>query len=1124
MNQTPTRNEASPCIKKAESPRIILMKKKIRKLLIISGAVFSFILILLIISSLFFYYNKSITKRILEKYIADKAGAKLEIGKLDYDLFPFSVQADSVKVFQEIRGMEIDIFIKQLSLEGEIKRLLKKQKSTLSSIEANGAVFRIFIREEEEEMEVDYQENMLLVSDILSYAVRINFEDFSIKYITSSYSVDFEGGSFYLSGSDNKGEFDYSITGAKALIGNTDSKVSLESSLSSSGKFSLIGLPSFEGEILLESIDFAQIEERILLPEISLRTKVEFRFEEKLLVFPQFEMNVPPFFDAAGNLKMDLGEDFSFVSLSKINLKDLNKTHVLLKPYLMPYLSPQLKTLALEGGALLEGEYHYIKDPSGAKLSVKSQVKLKPTHMSCTAPGFSFENLISGEIRVEGLLPDINFSGSLGVKNGNFSKDDLKIKDLSLDLSLSGINSSSGNSGVEGSLTGIDFSGSLRVKHGDFSKGDLRIKDFSLDLSLSGSNSFLDASRFKCNLKSLSLPVENKSVELDQVEFRGKGSYDVAGGKIALDHLELQIPPLPPFQISSKVDLHPDGERYFYLKSPPMDSGSLLTLFSSFVPKEVSEVEPSCHFDLERKASKTPQDGDEWSFSGNFNLSEGAFHNPPFTLASESLQQKINLQGNYHPVKKRAKFSVELDISKGESLWNEYYVDWGKNPFRANVSGAYDVLQNRLDDFSLEASLFPLGKIEVRGLLGFQEPNLYDLEILASELNLNSLYAFFYQEQAPEQPALDLKGEAESKIRLMKDKDKLSITGQIQVRNASLENKEKEILMEGIEVEIPVYYENQIKENDEKEESFLKEGYFRVKKFESPFLSMAPLQIDFLVGRNKFMIEPVTAEIFGGKAVLGKSIFFIGSKPSDVHGTLSFSLSDMDLSLLPLESDRFSLSGLARLNLSHIEIGPEELVTKGKGEVDAFDTRINVENIKIARPFSQNRTISCDIEFKDLNLEKLTDSIPFGRVTGILRGEIKDLAFSYGQPESFIMNLESIKRKGMPQKFSVRAVNDLSIISSGEQTAISSKKGLTRFIQEFGYKKIGIFCSLKNDIFSLNGTIKKKGVEYLVQRSWLFGISVVNKKPRNRIRFKDMMDRLKRIGQSEEPSDQTDGF
>jgi hypothetical protein len=96
----------------------------------------------------------------------------------------------------------------------------------------------------------------------------------------------------------------------------------------------------------------------------------------------------------------------------------------------------------------------------------------------------------------------------------------------------------------------------------------------------------------------------------------------------------------------------------------------------------------------------------------------------------------------------------------------------------------------------------------------------------------------------------------------------------------------------------------------------------------------------------------------------------------------------------------------------------------------------------------------------------------------------------------------------------VGAVNDLTVISEGEGVPLSSQKGLTRIIREFGYKKIGIFCSLKNDMFSLRGTIKEKGIEYLVKKSWLFGISVVNRKPRNRISFKDMMNRLKRIGQS----------
>jgi len=1100
------------------------MKKKIKKVLIIGGAVFSFVLILLIISSLFFYFNKSLTKRILVKYIADKAGAKLEIGKLDYGLFPLNAQADSVKVSQEIRGMEIDIFLNQLSIKGEIKRLLKRQKPILHSIEVSGAVFHIVQGEEEEEVEVDFQENMLLLSDLFSYAARVNLKDFSLKYTASTNSVDFERGSFFLSGSDKKGEFNYSLSVAKALISNVDRKVSFESSLSTSGKFSLIDIPYFDGEILLKSINFTQIEEGILLPEISLRLRSEFRIDEKTLVFPRFELTVPPFFDASGHLKAGLGEDLSLVSSSKVHFKDLSITHDFLKPYLIPYLPPQLRNLVLEGGVYLEGEYRYIKNSSGEKLSVKSLLKLERTQISCTTSSFSFENLIAGEIEMEGSLPDLNFSGSVEVQEGNFSKDDLEIKDLSLDLVLSGTNSPSAESKIDGSLPALNFSGSLKVKKGNFSKGDSRIKDLSLDLNLNGTNSFLNASQFKCSLKGLSFSQEDKNIELDQVDFRGQGIYDADRRKVALNRLELQIPPLPPFQMSSKVDLQPNGERYFHLKSPKMDSGSLLTLFSSLVPKEVLGLEPAGHFDLEIKASQTLQDGDEWSFSSILNLSEGSFHNPAFTLASESLHQKMAIQGKYHPVKKRTKFSVELDLFKGESLWNEYYVDWGKNPFRANASGIYDISLSRLDDFSLEASLFPLGKIDAKGLVRFKDSSLFDLEIFASQLNLSPIYSFFSQEQTSEQTALDLKGEAESKIKLKMENDKLWITGQVQVRNASLKNTEKEILMEGIEGEIPVYYENQINEIEEKQESFLKEGYFRVKEFKTPFLSKAPLQINFIVGRNKFMIEPVTMEIFGGKAAIGKSVFSIGSEPSGIRGTLSFLLSDMDLSLLPIESDRFSLSGLANVNLSHIEIDPEELATIGKGEIDIFDTRVHVENIKIAKPFSENRTISCDVEFEDLNLEKLTDSIPFGRVTGILKGEIKGLAFSFGQPESFIMNLESIKRKGVPQRFSVRAVNDLSVISSGEQTAISSKKGFTRFIQEFGYKKIGIFCSLKNDIFTLSGTIKEKGVEYLVKRSWLFGISVVNKKPRNKIRFKDMMDRLKRIGQSEARSDQTNGF
>jgi hypothetical protein len=156
------------------------------------------------------------------------------------------------------------------------------------------------------------------------------------------------------------------------------------------------------------------------------------------------------------------------------------------------------------------------------------------------------------------------------------------------------------------------------------------------------------------------------------------------------------------------------------------------------------------------------------------------------------------------------------------------------------------------------------------------------------------------------------------------------------------------------------------------------------------------------------------------------------------------------------------------------------------------------------------------VKLSGINLEKITDSIPFGRVTGIINGEIQGLALSYGQPESFSIQIESEKRKGVAQRFSLKATNDLAILGTGEKTPFSPQSGWTRIIKEFRYKKIGMACTLKNDIFSLRGTIHDKGIEYLVKGSGLFAINVVNKQTRNQIQFKDMLNRLKRIGESKQ--------
>jgi hypothetical protein len=667
---------------------------------------------------------------------------------------------------------------------------------------------------------------------------------------------------------------------------------------------------------------------------------------------------------------------------------------------------------------------------------------------------------------------------------------------------------------VSGELPDLRLSGSLDLEKGSLSRDDLSIREVTLGLSVEGTSTAVDVSRFNGTLEGFSFVSKGKTVDLDKVGFDGRGRIDIVKKKVNLDRMEFHFPSLAPIEINALVDLQPQGEKSVRLKSMELDSAEILNLFSDFIPQSVLDLGPMGQFDFDIRASQSPDAGEEWDFSGSMGLTGGGFHNASFTFASESLEQEVVFKGKYNLSKQLVEFTADVDLSRGESLWNAYYMDWSQSPFRMKMSGIYHVPLQKLDDFRAETALFSEGKIDVRGEMSFQDASLVDLRISATKLDLGSMFVFASQGTPIEEYALDLGGDAEAQAHLRMENNSLSLDGRFWIKDGSVINQEKNLLVDGIQVNIPFHYES-LSDDGGAQDMTLEDGYVSIQKLETSSLSFDPFRLDLHAGKNKFVIEPLTLDVFGGKAELGKSVLTIGPELPSINGLLSFSLRDLDLSKLPVQSEQIALNGTVLIDLPRVELNPDEILTEGKAEVNMFDTTILIEDIKVTKPFTKNRTIYCNVKFDDLNLEQLTNTVPFGKVTGILKGEIKELAVSYGQPERFILFLESVKTKGVPQKFSLGAVNDLSIISSGESSAIASNKGLTKFVSEFGYAKIGIYCSLKNDSFTLRGTIREKGVEYLVKRSWLFGISVVNKKPKNRIRFKDMMSRLERIGQSE---------
>jgi len=192
------------------------------------------------------------------------------------------------------------------------------------------------------------------------------------------------------------------------------------------------------------------------------------------------------------------------------------------------------------------------------------------------------------------------------------------------------------------------------------------------------------------------------------------------------------------------------------------------------------------------------------------------------------------------------------------------------------------------------------------------------------------------------------------------------------------------------------------------------------------------------------------------------------------------------------------------------ELRGARLVFSGQIRARIAGGTIIATNIWI-EPFAPIVRYGADIRFEHLDLRRLTEPTSFGVVSGIVNGRIKHLVMSGVQPERFDFVLRNDESADVPKKISIKAVENLSILGGGQ----GSVSFLGYFFKEFSYRRIGISCSLNNDVFVLHGLIKKGGKEYLVERGAFGGVNVINMNPGGRIRFRDMVERLKRITETE---------
>jgi len=145
-------------------------------------------------------------------------------------------------------------------------------------------------------------------------------------------------------------------------------------------------------------------------------------------------------------------------------------------------------------------------------------------------------------------------------------------------------------------------------------------------------------------------------------------------------------------------------------------------------------------------------------------------------------------------------------------------------------------------------------------------------------------------------------------------------------------------------------------------------------------------------------------------------------------------------------------------------------------QLTVFQGRMQVENLSMERLFGVAPVIAADVSFNGFDLAQLTETFGFGRITGLLSGEVNDLRITNWKTDRLDARIYTVKTKGVKQTISQRAIENISSLG-GIKGAISNT--FLRFFDDFSYRKIKLSCLLHNSVCKIGG-LKNQGNQFVI--------------------------------------------
>ena len=164
---------------------------------------------------------------------------------------------------------------------------------------------------------------------------------------------------------------------------------------------------------------------------------------------------------------------------------------------------------------------------------------------------------------------------------------------------------------------------------------------------------------------------------------------------------------------------------------------------------------------------------------------------------------------------------------------------------------------------------------------------------------------------------------------------------------------------------------------------------------------------------------------------------------------------------------------------------------EGGLSVNVFDGFVDVTHLSLQQPFGEAPVLAGDVSLSQLDLGALTSVFDFGSITGRLNGSVDELRLVNWNPVAFRAAL--LADGG--GRISQRAVNNLTAVGGGG-VAGGLQGAMLKLFKTFGYKRIGLNCTLHGAVCQMGGLQNEDGGYTIVEGSGLPHLQVIGHQTR----------------------------